>query len=115
MQDTCKAAFAAGSNPGIRPSMMCAANAGRGTCHGDSGGPLFDANMNVLVGITSWGIGCVGSSPNVLSRIANQWVWVQTTICSDHSNPKPDFCNKAKPSSKSGKKPTKPSAPKPVQ
>ena len=72
----------------ILPSMMCAKNPGQGASHGDDGGPLFDANRNVLVGIVSLG--------DVFSRIANQWTWIQTTICANHSNPKPDFCAQAK-------------------
>ncbi len=38
--------------------MMCAAAAGKDACGGDSGGPLYDEENDVVVGMTSWGIGC---------------------------------------------------------
>ena len=97
----------------IFPSMMCAAKTGKDVCDGDDGGPLFDAKTNVLVGIISFGL-CdyypAGSLPAVFSRIANQWTWIKTTICADHSNPKPDFCPTKKPT----KKPIAPPTKKPV-
>ena len=71
--------------------MMCTNNPGKDTCYGDDGGPLFDATENVLVGIVS-NYRCGGGLPSVFSRIADQWGWIQTTICADHSNPKPDLC-----------------------
>ena len=73
--------------------------AGNGPCGGDDGGPLFDATENVLVGIVSYYY-CGGSVPSVFSQIANQWTWIKTTICADHSNPKPDFCSQRKESTK---------------
>ena len=89
----------------IVPSMMCAADTGKGPCNGDIGGPLFDATTNVLVGIVSFGF-CDASYPYpvVFSRIANQWHWIKTTICADHSNPKPDFCPPPKPTKHPKKK-----------
>ena len=64
----------------ILPSMMCASNTGKAVCDGDEGGPLFDATKNVLVGIVSNYL-CGGGLPSIFSRIANQWTWIQTTIC----------------------------------
>ena len=62
--------------------------------------------MFLVVGIVSLG--------EVFSRIANQWTWIQTTICANHSNPKPDFCPIPKPTAeKPTAPPTKP--PKPAR
>ena len=41
----------------ITENMMCAGDEGKDTCIGDSGGPLYDKNNAVLVGVTSWGVG----------------------------------------------------------
>ena len=114
-EKTCIDAYGAGK---IFPSMMCASdtdgtNPIQGSCNGDSGGPLFDANFKVLVGINSWGNNGRGglceaaNFPGVYARIANQWPWIQTTICADHSLPKPEFCPQTKPARPS-MKPKKP-------
>jgi secreted trypsin-like serine protease len=57
-------------------SMLCAGAPGKDTCYGDSGGPLmaFDeaASRWVLVGVTSWGLGCARPGfPGVYSRMAS--------------------------------------------
>ena len=73
--------------------MMCASNPGKDSCQGDSGGPLYDSSAQTLVGVVSWGNGCaIPGYPGVYSRIANQWAWINATICTNHSPPKPDFC-----------------------
>ena len=38
--------------------MMCASSPGKDACGGDSGGPLYDKDKDIVVGLTSWGIGC---------------------------------------------------------
>jgi secreted trypsin-like serine protease len=64
-------------------TMLCAAPqaGGTDTCQGDSGGPLMapDGAGLVLVGVTSWGIGCARPEfPGIYVRIGapalNQWV-----------------------------------------
>jgi secreted trypsin-like serine protease len=46
------------NNPG-------AGNGEGGTCYGDSGGPIFHGNTNVIGAITSWGITpCIGVDYN---------------------------------------------------
>ena len=30
--------------------------------------------------------------PGVYASVASQWGWIRTTVCSDHSRPKPNFC-----------------------
>jgi secreted trypsin-like serine protease len=78
----------------IKTNMMCTADPGQDACYGDSGGPLFDSDSNTVVGVVSWGDGCADSRyPGVYSRISDQWdAWIKPTICANHSNPKPDFC-----------------------
>merc|ERR1712038_1502180 len=78
----------------VLPSMMCAADSGKDACGGDSGGPLFDANSQKLVGVVSWGIGCARPEyPGVYGRISEEWEdWIKPPICDHHSDPKPEFC-----------------------
>lgn len=74
-------------------SMFCAASPGKDACSGDSGGPLFDAQKNVVVGITSWGVGCAQEKfSGVYSRIHTAFDWIKETICSDEEAIKPSFC-----------------------
>lgn len=52
------------------------------TCQGDSGGPLFhfnqETNESVLVGITSWGIGCgYHGLPGVYTRVSAMSDWIR--------------------------------------
>lgn len=54
------------------------------TCFGDSGGPLFHAEIRApnstrftLIGITSWGVGCGGLFPGVYTRVASFVPWIQ--------------------------------------
>jgi trypsin len=55
----------------ISLSMMCAADAGKDACFGDSGGPLYDKGNNALVGVVSWGYGCAFADyPGVYSRVS---------------------------------------------
>lgn len=59
-------------------SMMCAGNPGRDTCAGDSGGPLVGTihGHSVLVGITSFGIGCARTGhPGVYTRVPSIRGW----------------------------------------
>jgi hypothetical protein len=62
-------------------TMVCAYDGEHDTCQGDSGGPLMvsDGPSFVLVGITSWGIGCADIGfPGVYARLGaagpNAWV-----------------------------------------
>ncbi len=61
-----------------RGSALCAGRAGGGvdTCSGDSGGPLRDAT-GLLVGITSWGVGCGRPGlPGVYTRVSAVSKWI---------------------------------------
>ncbi len=51
------------------------------SCQGDSGGPLFERygknNEYVLMGITSWGVGCaLDNFPGVYTKVGNFKKWV---------------------------------------
>ena len=55
------------------------------TCQGDSGGPLFfrdpRTNHSILVGITSWGIGCGRRGfPGVYTRVSAVADWIRGEI-----------------------------------
>lgn len=85
----------------IFDSMMCASDPGESICYGDSGGPLFDSDSNILVGITSQTRTCGSNSKypaSAFARISNQWdSWIKPIICTGHSEPKPDFCRSKHP------------------
>ena len=58
-QDTCSSIMTAFAGLTISDDQMCAGNTDffgnkKGICNGDSGGPLYDKENNLLVGITSW-------------------------------------------------------------
>ncbi|XP_017492061.1 PREDICTED: chymotrypsinogen A-like [Rhagoletis zephyria] len=60
-------------------TMLCAFAKGKDTCQGDSGGPIalkIDQKWTVI-GLTSFGRGCGGSTPGVYSRVAlfSDWIW----------------------------------------
>jgi uncharacterized protein with ParB-like and HNH nuclease domain len=58
-----------------------------------SGGPLFDTQKDIVVGITSWGIGCAQENfSGVYSRIHAAFNWIKETICNDEDAIKPSFC-----------------------
>ncbi len=57
-------------------------NGGVDTCQGDSGGPLIVADKRgngwLLVGITSWGIGCAAPNyPGVYAKVMNYTDWIE--------------------------------------
>ncbi|CAK4112405.1 unnamed protein product [Aphanomyces euteiches] len=58
----------------VDDTMICAGGqAGKDSCHGDSGGPLtIESNgQETLVGVVSWGIGCAeADKPSVYGRIS---------------------------------------------
>ncbi|CAF3128995.1 unnamed protein product [Rotaria socialis] len=60
------------------------------TCQGDSGGPLMmftTSNQWVLVGLTSYGIGCARAAyPVVYTRVAYYQDWIRTTTSGVYTN-----------------------------
>jgi len=91
----------------ITDAMMCAADEGKDACFGDSGGPLVARNLDsapvdndptrttdVLVGLTSWGIGCADPNfPGVYSRISHQYDWLKEMICQISDYPPNEYYN----------------------
>lgn len=71
----------------IDESMMCAADPNEDACSGDSGGPLYDAENDVLVGVVSFGKECaLADFPGVYSRISQEFEWIQKVVCSHHKD-----------------------------
>jgi hypothetical protein len=92
----------------IYDDMMCTFTAGKDACQGDSGGPLIvkktvyntvtrevedDPLGDTLVGTVSWGVGCA-FLPGVFSRIATSYVWIETTVCEESTDPDPKLCKR---------------------
>ena len=70
-------------------NMVCAGATGIDSCQGDSGGPLFaiEGDTHVLVGVTSWGIGCAASGyPGVYSRVSAASNWIANNVCGWENN-----------------------------
>lgn len=70
----------------VTPRMVCAGykQGGKGTCSGDSGGPLICERKDrswVLAGITSWGGVCAAPrQPSVFARVSYFVKWINDTI-----------------------------------
>lgn len=66
----------------VTDMMICAGNleqGGKDACQGDSGGPLVA--HNVLVGITSWGLGCARPEyPGVWTRVPALANWIKNQM-----------------------------------
>ncbi|XP_030377199.1 transmembrane protease serine 9 [Scaptodrosophila lebanonensis] len=68
---------------GIIESMICAGQASKDSCSGDSGGPMIvsDGGRYTQVGIVSWGIGCgKGQYPGVYTRVTSLLPWIYKNI-----------------------------------
>ena len=67
--------------------MICAFGEDKGTCSGDSGGPIFASTnstkpRDVLVGITSFGaVKCAGPFPDVYTSTADMMGWIRGKVC----------------------------------
>ncbi|KAL7505121.1 hypothetical protein ACHAXN_003769 [Cyclotella atomus] len=74
------------------------------------GGPLIipgsKAAEDVLVGVTSWGIGCATKVfPGVFSRVSYAYDWIAETVCSESSNAPRYLCETPEPTLKPTEKP----------
>jgi hypothetical protein len=70
----------------IHGGVICAANKGRSTCAGDSGGAITPTNgAPAIVGIVSWGKGrCTGDGqPGVFTRVATYRDWIRQAMLLD--------------------------------
>lgn len=71
----CRSRLSATLAARIFDSVICTfVGAGRGTCMGDSGGPL--AVGGNVIGAVSWGIPCAVGSPDVYARISSHRSWI---------------------------------------
>jgi hypothetical protein len=66
----------------ISDNVICAADTGKSTCRGDSGGALTLATSQVAVGIVSWGKGrCSGDGqPGAYTRIDKYLGWIKQAM-----------------------------------
>ncbi|XP_044019640.1 chymotrypsin-1-like [Aphidius gifuensis] len=59
----------------IQPGQICAfIGVGRGTCVGDSGGPMIVGDE--IIGIVSWGHPCAIGQPDVYTRVFHYLPWI---------------------------------------
>ena len=70
----------------VTDDMLCAAQSGKDSCGGDSGGPLIlpgnSSRYDVLVGTVSWGMGCAEARfPGVYSRMSFFYDWIVEQVC----------------------------------
>ena len=69
----------------ITAGMICAGydEGAIDTCSGDSGGPMVVERAGggwILVGVTSWGLGCAqANSPGVYARVSYYKDWITPT------------------------------------
>jgi len=100
--DVCTESFVGSDYEGIfqAESMMCAASAGKDACFKDSGGPLYDYNNDIVVGVVSWGIGCaLPDYPGVYARISSSSSWIKDVVCKYSKNgEQPSWCFAPEPS-----------------
>lgn len=66
----------------VSDNVICAADTGKSTCRGDSGGALTLATSQVAVGIVSWGKGrCSGDGqPGAYTRIDKYLGWIKQAM-----------------------------------
>ncbi|KAF5281452.1 hypothetical protein FQR65_LT14686 [Abscondita terminalis] len=78
----CRRKYGPAAPGGIVEHMLCAGQANRDSCSGDSGGPLMiNDGKWTQVGIVSWGIGCgKGQYPGVYTRVQTFLPWIQKNI-----------------------------------
>ncbi|KAF7271672.1 hypothetical protein GWI33_015469 [Rhynchophorus ferrugineus] len=78
----CKQKYGPAAPGGIVEHMLCAGQANRDSCSGDSGGPLMvNHGKWTQVGIVSWGIGCgKGQYPGVYTRVQSFLPWITKNL-----------------------------------
>ncbi|KAL1446958.1 hypothetical protein MTO96_044435 [Rhipicephalus appendiculatus] len=81
-----------------RSEMICTETSGKGTCLGDSGGPVTTwedvrhTTRYVLVGLVSFSYGCSGNgSSNIHTRVSHFVTWINNTIIKETE---PEKCTK---------------------
>ncbi|CAL4137238.1 unnamed protein product [Meganyctiphanes norvegica] len=86
-EDICKKSY---SGYIYTDNMICAGveDYSKDSCQGDSGGPLVlkSETSNILLGITSWGIGCAYDGyPGVYTKVTNFISWIEEKACSSNA------------------------------
>ena len=64
----------------VTENMFCAGypEGGKGSCHGDSGGPLIRKNDKVTIGVVSWGKKCaLPNLPGVNAKVSIARTWIK--------------------------------------
>jgi len=62
----------------VSDNMICAKGHFKGTCHGDSGGPLMLKGSKTVIGVTSWGQqNCNLNAPSVFARVSSKLSWIK--------------------------------------
>eukprot|EP00512_Aurantiochytrium_limacinum_P005547 CAMPEP_0171519872 /NCGR_PEP_ID=MMETSP0959-20130129/6161_1 /TAXON_ID=87120 /ORGANISM="Aurantiochytrium limacinum, Strain ATCCMYA-1381" /LENGTH=380 /DNA_ID=CAMNT_0012059397 /DNA_START=343 /DNA_END=1483 /DNA_ORIENTATION=- len=64
---------------------LCAMSTGKGSCSGDSGGPLIATrnSSEVVIGLVSWGVECADTEPtypDVYTRVSVYESWIKTNV-----------------------------------
>ena len=102
----------------VLQSILCAADDGKkGTCIGDSGGPLIipgaSAKTDVQIAIMSTrsfgelGGGCLNDgSPEIFTRVSSYKNWIRNQLCL-YSKTNPSNCRSASPTRKPTRRPTR--------
>jgi len=78
----CKDAYVELGYP-VDKSMVCAAphRYNGGTCKGDSGGPLYDKENDLIIGVLSWANGCAEDGyPSVFASVEDEIDWMREII-----------------------------------
>lgn len=77
--------------------MLCGGveGGGKDSCQGDSGGPIVVAGSgpdeDVLVGLSSFGVGCGEPNfPGVYARVSSYVEWIQASLCELSDRPPPN-------------------------
>ncbi|XP_065344136.1 serine protease 27-like [Cloeon dipterum] len=78
----CRTKYGNAAPGGIVDHFICAGQAGKDSCSGDSGGPLMvNSGRWTQVGVVSWGIGCgKGQYPGVYTRVTSFLPWIQKNL-----------------------------------
>uniref|UniRef100_A0A1B6D1R4 Phenoloxidase-activating factor 2 n=1 Tax=Clastoptera arizonana TaxID=38151 RepID=A0A1B6D1R4_9HEMI len=78
----CKTKYGTAAPGGIVEHFICAGQATRDSCSGDSGGPLMiNDGRWTQVGVVSWGIGCgKGQYPGVYTRVTHFMPWISKNL-----------------------------------
>jgi len=95
----------------IYESMICTFRPGQDACQGDSGGPLIvpgsSASQDILIGVTSWGIGCATRVfPGVFARVSMAYDWIAENVCETSADPPGYMCDTPEPSERPTREPT---------